>query len=536
MARRKRSEHGFSLVPDANIPRSVFNRSFPHKMTFDHGRLYPIMCDEVLPGDSMKLRLNALIRMTTPINPVMDNVWAETFFFFCPTRTLWPNWRRMLGEQDTPTDSTDYMVPVITDDNPIGENSLAEYMGIPVGTIPDGQNINALPFRACWKIWGEWFRDQDFFPDLVPWYDLGDGPDANTDTLFNDGHVPLFRLRKHDYFSSCAPWPQKGDPVIVPLGESAPIFGDYTVNPPGVDQTEVIINAKNDAQNDTFGLSDPVGQSLLEFVSPGDNEGAVNLFADLNEAIGPDVNELRTSFQIQRMLERDARGGTRLVETIRSHFRVDVPDYRLQRSEYLGGGRSAIQISSVPQTSESQETGNTPQGNLAAFAQGMIAGHGFTKSFVEHGYIIGFLNVRADLSYQQGIEKMWLRRTRYDFYWPALSGLGEQVVENREIYVGNDDEDFEAWGYIPRWDEYRYKPGFVAGRFRSAATQSLDPWHLAQDFDTRPSMATYLFDQFPFDRVLAVTDEPEFLFDGYFNYQCARPMPVFGVPGKVDHF
>ena len=513
--------HQFSQVPKAQIPRSSFDRSHGLKTTFDAGFLVPIYVDEVLPGDTFNLRMTAFSRMATPIHPLMDNLHMETFFFFTPNRLIWDQWQKFNGEQDNPGDSIDFLVPQITVNN-VADSSLWDYLGFPVGK---NVTANALHSRAYNLIWNEWFRDQNLQPATT--VDKGNGPDTDTN------YKLLRRGKRHDYFTSSLPWPQKGDPVTLPLQATAPVAAteDFSA------ETTMVFGS----------VPSPGGPQRMGVAVSGSNRlawdnattpGAVNVVADLTQASATTINALRQAFQIQKMQERDARGGTRYTEIIRSHFGVISPDARLQRPEFLGGGRSYININPVAQTSETQSSGGaTPQGNLSAFATASLDNHGFTRSFTEHGVIIGLVNVRADLTYQQGLNRMYSRRTRYDYFWPALSHLGEQAVLNKEIFLDNTAEDEAVWGYQERSAEYRYKPSQITGKFRSAATGSLDPWHLSGNFGARPTLSDqFIQDNPPIARVLAVQNEPQFLFDAHFSLRCARPMPLYGVPGMIDHF
>lgn len=508
--------HAFAMIPRADIPRSSFRIQQTHKTTFDAGYLVPIYVDEVLPGDSFSVRMTAFTRMATPLFPLMDNLHLDSFFFFIPNRLVWYHWKQMMGEQDNPTDTTSYVIPKCT--CPPGGyevNSLQDYLGLPtVGQIGVGATVehSALPLRAYNLVWNEWFRDENL-QDSVNHNRNTDGPDDPTN------YVLLRRGKRHDYFTSCLPWPQKGPSVPLPLGSQAPVRSDGTSGT----FPDVIV--------------DP-GSALVHVGTGAAQAG--QLFADLTQATAATINQLRQSFQVQKLLERDARGGTRYTELVRAHFGVVSPDARLQRPEYLGGGSTPIAINPIAQTSATGvQGGETPMGTLSGLGTAVMQGHGFTQSFTEHGIVLGLVMVRADLTYQQGLRKMWSRSTKFDFYWPAFAMLGEQAVLNKEIYVKGDANDDGVFGYQERWSEYRHHPSRISGLFRSTAAGTLDPWHLAQNFTTLPTLnATFIEEHPPVDRVVAVPSPlgQQFIFDSFFDCRVARPLPLYSVPGLIDHF
>lgn len=574
MARKKIRVRGhrFSDAPAMYMKRTKFDRSHVYKTTFNSGKLIPVFVDEILPGDTTRMSVNYFARLATPIKPIMDNIYLDWFFFFVPNRLVWEHWQNFCFEQEDPDDSTDYVIPTVTatgnSDN-VYVGSLWDYFGLPVNTSGNLSGISALPFRGVYLIYNEWFRDENLQKSVK--IQKGDANEVLNSARASEQPAWVFtsgsnivpglacppRGKRHDYFTSALPWTQKGPGVSIGLAGTATLVDPSPVSGYFVQQSNNMLGAAQLAEGggvhsvytgsgslsyqggyDVSIAGHAIKDSGMATVTaqPGSSWLSKSAYADLDSSSVFTINSLRTAFQMQKFYERLARGGSRYTEVLRSFFGVVSPDARLQRPEFLGSFTKMVNVNPIAQTSATDDT--SPQGNLSAYGVTAAKFHGFTKSFVEHGYIFGFVCARADLTYQQGINKMWLRSTVYDFYWPTFAHLGEQAVELREIYAQGSEADTTVFGYQERYSEYRYKPSQITGKFRSSVVNgSLDKWHLSQFFKNAPTLnEEFIVENPPIGRIIAVPNEPEFLLDIGFRYTTVRPMPMFGTPGLVDHF
>ena len=541
-------ESHFALNPTRiDMSRSTFDRSASVKTSFNAGDIVPFFLEEVLPGDTFNVKTSKVVRMQTLLTPVMDNVYLDTYYFFVPNRLVWKHWKEFNGENTESAwiPQTEYAVPQITSPADTGWSigTLADYFGIPTG-VPN-LSVNALPFRAYALIMNEWFRDQNLCDPLVVPDDDATVAGVNTGNFVSDvakGGKPYIAAKYHDYFTSCLPAPQKGADVKVPVLSD----GDYPVY--GKSNQAVLLTPIGQSQNGSLTTNASTSTYSDLAVTGHFNTGTkFGLSTDYPSAIARisgdassvTINQLRLAFQIQKLYERDARGGSRYIEILKSHFGVTSPDARLQRPEYLGGNRVPININQVVQQSGTGSGSSTPQGTVVGMSQTTDSHSDFIKSFTEHGFIIGVMVARYDHTYQQGLDRLWSRKDRFDYYWPVFANIGEQAVKNKEIYAQGNSEDDQVFGYQEAWADYRYKPNRVTGEMRSSYTQSLDVWHLADDYARRPSLSDSWIreDKSNIDRVLAVQSSVsnQFFADIYVQNRATRPMPLYSIPGLIDH-
>lgn len=554
----RNSQSHFATNPTSiDMSRSRFDRPFSHKTTFNVGQIIPFYVDEVLPGDTFDVETSRVVRMQSLITPVMDNIYLDMYYFFVPNRIVWAHWKEFMGENSSSAwiPTTEYSLPQITAPAGTGFSigTIADYLGIPTG-VPN-LSVNALPFRAYALICNEWFRDENLSDPLNIPVDDATVAGVNTGTFVSDvakGGLPYTAAKYHDYFTSALPAPQKGPDVLIPSATAGnypvvPLTGETVptdVLPDSARYTFEWFGKESASGSNTVGMGSVAanadGTQLSSRVD-GQNVGFPvinNLFAVASGGLGATINQLRMAFQIQKLYEKDARGGTRYIEVLKAHFGVTSPDARLQRPEYLGGNRIPININQVLQTSGTAE-GTTPQGTPVGQSLTTDTHHDFKKSFVEHGFVIGVMVARYRHTYQQGIERFWNRHTRFDYYWPVLANIGEQAILNKEIYAQGTDVDEEVFGYQEAWADYRYKPDRVSSEMRSAYAQSLDVWHLADDYDKLPALSDSWIREDPanVDRVLAVQSNTsaQLFADIFVMNRTTRPMPMYSIPGLIDH-
>lgn len=555
----RNTESHFSLVPHVDISRSRFDRSASLKTSFNAGDVVPFFLDEVLPGDTFSVDTSKVVRMQTLLTPMMDNVYLDTYYFFVPNRLVWDHWKEFCGENTESAwiPQTEYTMPQITSPANTGWNvgTLADYFGIPTGVA--GLSVSALPFRAYALIMNEWFRDQNLQDPLVVPTDDSTVAGVNTGTTVTDvakGGKPFVASKYHDYFTSALPSPQKGPDVTIPVAQAA----NYPVIPQSQNVSfssfssplvwfnsdgNIVAGGNADYRVSPIGISQSKTGYVDSYIGSTSDDHSVVFPANLwavadGNAASATINQLRLAFQIQKFYEQQARGGSRYTEVVRSFFGVTSPDARLQRPEYLGGNRVPINVNQIVQQSGTESSG-TPQGTVVGQSLTTDKHSDFTKSFTEHGFIIGVMVARYDHTYQQGLNRLWSRKDKFDYYWPVFANIGEQAIKNKEIFAQGNDKDNEVFGYQEAWAEYRYKPNMVTGEMRSAYAQSLDVWHLADDYKQLPTLSDAWIkeDKSNIDRVLAVSSSVsnQFFADIYVKNYCTRPMPMYSVPGLIDH-
>lgn len=558
-------ESHFALNPtNIDIRRSTFDRSHSLKTSFNVGDIVPFFLDEVLPGDTFNVDTSKVVRLQTLLTPVMDNIYLDTYFFFVPNRLTWSHWKQFNGENTESAwiPQTEYEIPQITApaDSGWSVGTIADYLGVPTGV--SSLSVSALPFRAYALVMNEWFRDENLSDPLVVPVDDATVAGVNTGTFVTDvakGGLPYKAAKYHDYFTSCLPSPQKGPDVLIPsatTGNYPVVALDSLVSPESVSAPAQWYYNVNTSPT----LVSSGGSTVLGFASDGkqgyasstSNFGSTgtlapaNLWALSSGGLGASINQLRMAFQIQKLYEKDARGGSRYIEILKSHFGVTSPDARLQRPEYLGGNRVPININQVVQQSATA-SGETAQGTVTGMSVTTDTHSDFTKSFTEHGFVIGVMVARYDHTYQQGLERFWSRKDRFDYYWPVFANIGEQAVKNKEIFAQGPAVkdsagaviDDQVFGYQEAWADYRYKPSRVTGEMRSQYAQSLDVWHLADDYTALPALSDSWIreDKTNVDRVLAVTSSVsnQLFADIYIKNRTTRPMPMYSIPGLIDH-